>query len=203
MTESKNPFGGLNPKSLYIPISDDEQEVIERLVSASDLQVVIAGWGFINAPTVKFGDKRVSIPIRLTFNAPEVPVNVYYFDLELRTQSGIILYAERQPTLYDNKPIKVGAGITLDMVWDIALSHMNPNLVKMIKPGAKGLTSRLQDKDTKEITNTGNMDLAADEQKVLNRIKLGERKIKQHDAKKLAEAEAKAAQDKTVKKIIP
>jgi hypothetical protein len=47
----------------------------------------------------------------------------------------------------------------LDMQWDIALHSMDPRLVKLLKPGAIGLTSRRQDRETGEITTQGNMKL--------------------------------------------
>jgi hypothetical protein len=202
MAEEKNRFGGGNPNSLYVPMSEDEQEVIHRLVDAEELQVHVVGWGFITSPTVKIGDKRVSIPIRLTFNAPDIPVDVHYFDLELRTQSGLVLYSERQPTLYDNKPIKVGSGISLDMVWDIALSHMSPHIVRMFKPGARGLTSRLQDRDTGEMTVTGNMTVNSEDRKILQKLKEGEALVKQLDAEKRAKAVALKNASGVVKKPV-
>jgi hypothetical protein len=201
MSKDKNRFGGGNPNSLYVPMSDDEQEVLDRLVSANDLEIHIVGWGFISSPKVKFGDKRVSIPFRLSFNAPDNLVDVHYFDLELRTHSGLVIYSERQPTIYNNQPIQVGAGITLDMVWDIAISHMNPHLVKMIKPGAKGLTSRMQDRDTGDMTLQGNMHLSTEDQKALLQLKKGETLVKKLDAEKLAKANKRAKQDAAVREM--
>jgi len=197
--DDQNRFGGKNPLSEYVPMSDDEQEVLDRLVSTKELEVHVVGWGFIASPTVKFGDKRISIPIRLDFNAPDIPVDVHYFDLELRTHSGLVLYAERQPTLYGGKPLSIGSGTTLDMVWDIALSHMSPHIVKMFKPGAKGLTSRLQDRDSGEMTLTGNMELKSEDVKALRKIRKGETLVKHLDAEKLKKVTADAAKDEAIR----
>ena len=197
LTENKetNPFGGGNKRSLYVPVSEVEQEAISRLVEADDIEVHIINWGVLHKPKVQFGDKRLSIGIEMHFTAPPLPMDVYYFDLELRTRSGLVLFTERHATLYGGQPIKVGAGTVLHMSWDIAIARMNPALVKMLVPGATGLTSRLTDKDTGEQTLTGNMDLNAAQKGLINKLYLGEQKLKKMDAKKNKEAKDKATHD--------
>lgn len=172
----KNAFGGGNARSLYVPMSDLEQEALSRLVSSGDLRVVIVGWGHIDRPRIVFGDARLSIQMSVDFNRPEIPIDVYYFDLELQTGAGMPLIRQRQPTLYGetDQPLRVGAGTHLDMVWDIAIQHMDPRLVKALVPGAIGLTSRLMDRDTGAFTLGGNMTLDPTRRRILETLRRGE-----------------------------
>jgi len=184
----KNPFGGI-AGSMYTPMSEDEQEVLDRLVASRDLDVIIKGWGFIRGVQAgKTGDLRIAIPLALDFDRPEVPVPVHYFDLELRTGSGILLFAERQSTIYNNAPIMIGAGTSLQMVWDIAIKHMDPKLVKALKPGALGLTSRWIDKDTGDITMYGNTRMSAKDKALLRNLRRGEAASRQDTAQKAVRA---------------
>jgi hypothetical protein len=155
----KNYFGGGRKNSLYVPLSEVEQEAISRLIASDDLRVVVHGWGFVDSPVIQHGDARVQVRFKLVFNAPALPMKVHYFDLELQTKSGLRLYAARQSTTYQGNPIEVAAGVELDLVWDIMVKALDPSLVKSLVPGATGLTSRRQDKDTREITSVGNMKL--------------------------------------------
>ncbi len=171
---NKNPFGGGNKNSLYTPMSETEQEVLARLVEAGDFRVVVTGWGFVDRPRVTFGDLRVSVSFRLNFDRPEAPMPVHYFDLELWAQ-GIKLFAQRQSAIYNSQPLQIAAGVYLDMIWDIAINAMDPALVKQIKPGATGLTSRWLDRDTKQLTLDGNTTLPPDVRNMLRRMRAGER----------------------------
>jgi len=117
---------------------------------------------------------------------------VYFFDLELKTRGGISLVKERLPVIYGGKPVQVCAGIFLDMQWDIAMHSMDPRLVKMLKPGATGLTSRRQDKDTGEMTSQGNMKLNENQQAALATLDASQAAIRAEDAKKVVEATQKA-----------
>ena len=183
--KDRNLFGGGNATNLYTPMSDIEQEVVSRLASAGDLQIVVVGWGVVNKPRVTFGDLRLSLGFRLTFDRPEVPVPLWYLDLELRTGSGLLLFKERQPTTYGGKPISAGAGVYFDLVWDIAIKSIDPAVVRAIVPGAIGLTSRLQDKDTREFTLTGNMKLTTEERKALQTLRQGEAALRDLTAERL------------------
>jgi len=169
-----NMFGGKNAGSLYTPMSELEQETVSRLVESGDLRVVIVGWGYVDRPRVSFGDMRISIPFRLTFDRPEAPVPLYHLDLELRTGSGVLLFRDRQPTVYGGNPVMVAQGVFFDLVWDIAVRSIDPALVKAVVPGAVGLTSRFQDRDTGGMTLTGNMTLTSAERAVLGRLRAGE-----------------------------
>lgn len=173
----------------YTPMSEDEQEVISRLVAAKDLRVVLNGWGFVDDPKIVFGDLRLGVSFRMHFDRPEVPMNVTYFDLELRTRTGLLLFKERQSCMYAGKPLQVAAGVYLDMVWDIAIRAMDPKLVKMLKPGATGLTSRWQDRDTGDMTLFGNNKMNDATKAALIRIRQAEERNKVDAAKQVARAE--------------
>lgn len=164
MSQDKNPFGGGNPHGLYVPMSEDEQEVISRLVESQDLEVVVEGWGISPNPQIIFGDLRVTVPITMEFDGLEKPTSLHFLDLELRTQSGMTIFKQRMPV---NPPIIAHNGMVVDMAWDIAIDHMDPDFVKMIKPGAIGWTTRRLDKVTKERTTQGNMHLTSGEKDIL------------------------------------
>jgi hypothetical protein len=193
-----NIFGGKNENSLYVPMSEVEQEALSRLIEADDLEVVIVGWGILTAPKVTLGDKRLAIQITLNFNAPEVPVSVWYFDLELRTRSGLILHAERHPTMYAGEPLKVHAGTFVDMIWDIAIDRIPPAVVKMLVPGSVGLTSRFTDKDTGEYDPTGgNMKLTVAQREILSQVQKGNKMVRDMDVQKVAKVSGKGNQGVT------
>lgn len=180
----KNPFGGKNPNSLYVPMSETEQELVSRLVESGDLQVRVHGWGVVPNPSVTLGDLQVIIPLTLKFDRPEVPIPVHYFDLELLTGSGISLYREKQPCEYGGQPLSVGSGTVIQMVWHIGIRAMDPNLVKMLMPGKVGLTSRRFDRDTGALTLAGNMDLDSGKRKLLGIVTQGENNVQaERDAK--------------------
>ena len=189
--DEKNTFGGGNPNSLYVPMSEDEQEVLQRLVAAQDLRVVIHGWGHIDAPVVTVGDARISILLDLTFHKPATPIPVHFFDLELQTGSGHCVFKNRQP-LKGGEPMLIGASLHLVFAWDIMIHHMNPEFVKMFKPGAIGLTSRRIDKDTGEATLTGNMAVTPHQRKLLQHLKAGEDEVKRLNTTEAIEATQKS-----------
>ncbi len=187
-----NVFGGNNRRGLYVPMSEDEQEVLHRLVEAEDIQLIIHGWGVLERPRFLIGDHRVGVQFKMSFNRPTVPTPVWFFDLELKTRTGISLCRERLPSIYNGKPVNVCAGMFLDMQWDIAMHSMDPRLVKLLKPGAIGLTSRRQDRDTKEMTSQGNMQLTPAEQKVLADLEAAQAANRAEDVKQVVKATQKA-----------
>lgn len=192
----RNAFGG-RKGSLYTPMSEDEQEVLSRLVSTRDLYVDIVGWAIIPAVRATFGDLRLSIPIEITFQKPEIPQFVHYFDLELRTGSGMLLFKERHATVYGGNPLVIGAGTCISMVWDIAIRHMDPKVVKALKPGAIGMTSRWLDKETGEATLLGNNNSLTNDQKLLlAKLRAGEALARQDNLLKNRKAETMANQPK-------
>jgi hypothetical protein len=182
VNQDQNPFGGGNARSLYVPMSDLEQEALTRLVESGDLYVLVLGWGVVHKPRIIYGDMRVSIQFRLGFDRPDVPIPVSGFDLELRTGTGLLLFKKWMKTEYDNKPIPCGAGIFYDVAWDIAIESMDPRLVKAIVPGAVGLTSRVFDKDTGDTTLTGNMQVSSTQRQMLAALRKGEAAVRADDA---------------------
>lgn len=175
----RNAFGGGNPNSLYVPMSELEQEVVSRLIEARDLRIHVVGWGVVNQPRATVGDARLQLRFQLNFDRPEAPMPVPFFDLELRTGSGELLFKDRQSTEYGGKPLLIAAGVYLDLVWDIAIRSIDPKLVKSILPGATGFTSRLQDKDTGEETLTGNLHLDSAKEKLLRALRSGEQAVRE------------------------
>ena len=172
----KNRFGGLNPKGLYVPMSDVEQETLMLLAQRQAFRVHVVDWGWHNAPQVIVGDHRLSIQYTMTFNKPEVPQPCYYFDLQLYA-AGIKVFQERQTLVYGGRPQMIGAGLQLTLAWDIAIAYIDPKLVKAVT-GATGLTSRLQDKDTGAMTLFGNMSLSNSDQEALVKMRHSERLIR-------------------------
>jgi hypothetical protein len=175
---NQNPFGGKNPFSLYVPMSETEQEFIHRLVASGDLLLKIHGWGFVPCPNIQVGDLQVVVPIDITFNAPEIPVPVHAFDLELCTHSGLTLFRESAGAVYDGQPLMVGAGTRVTMMWHIAIHNIDPQVIKAYMPGTVGLTSRTVDKDTGDITVLGNMRLGSEDQKLLHEVRRGEARVR-------------------------
>ena len=178
MSDERNPFGGKNPLGLYVPMSETEQEFVNRLVEAGDLQVRVHGWGIVPNPKVLQGDHQVIIPLTLHFDRPEVPIPVRSLDLELLTGSGLSLYRETQPCEYGGQPLLIGSGTRIDLVWHIGIRAMNPNLVKSLMPGVKGLTSRAFDRDTGALTLTGNLKLDSEKRKLLQIVREGEANVR-------------------------
>lgn len=188
----KNIFGGGNPNSTYTPMSEDEQEVLSRLVAEGDFHVHIVGWGWVHRPAVTFGDLRVRVPLQITFSAPTPPIPVTAFTLELWTpQWPDPLFRKEYDIRQGGRAVAVGSGFTLAMVWDIAIKHMDPNLVKALKPGVSGLTSRWLDRDTGEFTALGNTQMSAIQLAALQRLRSGEEFVRQNDVKRLHQAKKK------------
>ena len=181
-------------------MSDVEREVVSRLVEAGDLEIHVKGWGVINNPKVIIGDLRIALQFRMEFDKPEVPVPVHYFDMELKTGAGLKLFSERQSVLYNNNPIQIAAGVYFDMVWEIAVTAMDPKIVKMIKPGAKGLTSANFDRDTGDLTVFGNRrGLNSEDKQQLQKIRWYDARNRadtQQQAVKATDAAAKAKSKK-------
>lgn len=178
-------FGGGNPNSIYVPLTEIEQESIARLVESGDLYVDVVGWGYHYKPMITYGDARVQVQFKMLFDRPALPMDVYYFDLELRTHSGRLIFKDRQSVVYNGCPIQVAAGVCLTLVWDIQVRHIDPQLVKDLVQGAVGLTSRLQDRDTGSFTLTGNMKLSAKQKKILLQLRQQEARWKIIDQKKI------------------
>lgn len=188
----KNDFGGGNRHSLYVPLSELEQEALSRLVESGDLRVHVVDWGVVNQPRVLgFGDARLTLGLRLEFDRPALPMDVYFLELELRTGSGYLLCRHRESLDQGGKPMAIAAGLVLEFEWHLQIHAMDPELVKALVPHARGLTSRLQDKDTKEFTLTGNMKLDDAKKKKLVMLREGERFVREDSRAQAARSKAK------------
>ena len=185
----KNTFGGANQHGLYVPMTDVEQEVLGRLVENKDLEIRIDGWGVVHNPHVRFGDHRVELVFQLDFHKPAEPIAVTFFDLELRTVSGKKrLLRKRYPLSNNGQPMMVGAGLSLTLGWDIAIDHMSPELVKAVKPGAIGLTTRRLDATTGNRTLLGNMNLDENQARLAAFLDRQDKGFKESDDKKAIRA---------------
>ena len=186
--KDKNIFGGGNKNSMYTPLTEIEQECVLRLIESKQLIVNIVEWGFVEEPKSKFGDLRLGLQWRMNFNKPETPMAVHYFDLELKTRSGILLYKERQSISYGGQPLMVSAGMYIDLIWDIAITSLNPKIVKEIMPMARGLTSRWIDRDTGNFTLFGNTKMNERKKESLVTLRAMERDNKKDTAEKSRKA---------------
>ena len=195
MSKDKNIFGGLNGNFLYTPMSEVEQELISRLVEKQELDVIIHGWGVLLGPPTTFGDSRLSILVTMNLNAPETPIPVSFLDLELRTRSGVFLFREQQPTIFNGEPIFLGKGMELQFQWDIAIRRIDPATVKKLMPSTIGLTSRFTDKDTGDMSMTGNQKLTAKQKRALEILIGQEKKIRDASQKSVEMAVARARKD--------
>ena len=186
----QNILGGRNPHGLYVPMSDDEQEVIARLVEADDLRLIIHGWAVLGKPhLIVGGDLRVGVRFRLDFPDGMAPVQVPFLDLELRRSNGQTVFREKKALgPAGQAPIAAG-GAFFELQWDIAIHSMDPAFVKAIKPGARGLTSRRIDRDTGARTAEGNMQLDSTQKAALAHVEAGAEQIRKEDAAAAAKAE--------------
>jgi hypothetical protein len=197
MTNNTNAFGGKNPHGMYVPMTDDEMEVLERIADAGRFELVVNGHGtFKNFsrkkfvaeqwkgdPIVVFGDKRITFYFVMNFTAPEIPQKNWYFDCEVHAL-GRLMTKHRLPTEINGKPIQIVAGQTLALALDVAIDSISPDFIRVVKPKTIGLTTR-----------HGNMILDPHTRKLLRHIQEGERKVRE-----LTLQDAKEATDKQHKK---
>lgn len=205
-TPDKNPlkkretniFGGGNKLATYVPLTDVELEVLERLALGGDFSLVIREWGTVKnfkyqkvdpntwngTPSVYFGDKRISFWFVMNLKRPEMPQPNYYFDIEVWAR-GRKLFQAKHDTTYGGKPIEVVRGLQLGIAFDVALHSISPELIKQIKPGTFGLTSR-----------HGNMDLDANKARTLHNLLKSEKQVRE-DTRKRAESAQKRQEGKT------
>ena len=176
----QNAFGGGNKNSLYVPMSEVEQEALHRIIATGDCWVKIVDWGTLRNPPMTFGDSRLQIPLRMNFNRPAVPQPNWGFNLEL-WWGDTLLFQEWQKTVMNGEPIKIVRGFYLEMVWDVQIARIDPAIVKAIMPGATGLTSRRTDKVTGEATVGGNMDISSKQAGLLRTLREGEEAAKAFD----------------------
>ena len=187
MSGDTNRFGGGNANSDYVPMSEIEQEVISRIVESQTVRVRVHGFGLkdITPKRVTYGDKRVQVLFKVEFASPIVPTRYPVLDLELVAE-GLSLIRKPYPSILpDGQGIMIGDGVILELAWDIAIDHIDPAVVKAIKPMAMGLTSRRLDKDTKERTLTGNLILTPENRAAIFNLDTVEAKTRRDDVKQL------------------
>jgi len=173
-----NTFGGKGTHGLYVPLSEVEQEVLDRLTKANEFDIYVRNLNIkIEDPKVVFGDLRISFQFWLNFDQDEL-VPIYFLDLECATKTGLSIYKERLSTLQGGQPVMAGKGLSFQFAWDIALHHIDPKFIKLVAPGVRGLTSRRIDKDTGEATSKGNMKLNKLQEQQLYIVEKGAKSIR-------------------------
>lgn len=173
MGQDNNRFGGKNPQGLYVPMTDTEQEILLRLVESQSLRVYVPMLGEQVIPKkVAYGDKRVAVVFPVAFKG--VPVAISTLEVELWANGVLLLKKSYLVADEMGDPRMVGEGVMWELQWDIAIDHMDPRLVKALKPGAFGITSRRLDKETGERTFLGNMTLNNADQQALRFLDKGE-----------------------------
>lgn len=191
MSDETNLFGGKAKNALYFPMSEDEQETISRIIEAKETipQVTLVGpFGEVN-PVVddfrmKHGDSRVQVDLFLKFETPVIWVPVHLAKLSLFYKERL-LFSEEQSLIYGGQAESVGQGKTLALRWDIQIKKINPELVKLVKPGSIGLTSRVGNTHYNEETN-----------RVLNDLRNSQEKVKQLTKKEILKAKTKIKESK-------
>jgi len=129
----------MNRYSNYVPLTETEQDVIQRMIEGQDIYVEVVDWGFHESPKLIAGDKRIQVRFPMEFVKPVgVTIPVYYFKLRLKGRSGRILATTVESTVYNNQPLMITAGMVIDLVWDLALDKVSPELQQMVLPGIRG-----------------------------------------------------------------
>lgn len=162
-------FGEGSENGGYVPTSETEQELLQRMVDAGDF-VVHVPYGTDPEPKVIFGDKR----LRVTFKIPlpeGVLVPITYLPVKLTTQAGELLFEKDLPAMYGREPLVLVGGMEFDL--HISLDKIDPEFVKS-KMKTLGLTSRV-----------GNMDLDDRKRKALFELEEGRRKVEENDRERL------------------
>lgn len=189
-------FGGGNARSLYTPMSETEQEALSRLVETGDLVLEVKGFGVIPLQQVIVGDHRLGIRFQIQFQTKNnAVVKVSHLNLELRTRSGIKLFAEQQAfTGADGNPMLVSTGLVVPMQWDIGINQIDPKVVKAILPSVIGLTTR-----------RGNERMTDEQRKTLAKLREDEKRARA-STKQMVDDAARKVDSPTVttpKKIAP
>ena len=185
MTHDTNAFGGKNPHGQYVPMTDVEMEVLQRLAQEGEFSVVVKGWdpiqNFVLVPHAAiamvsperpvaphslmcFGDKRISFCFSLVFAEQR---SLWYFDIEVWAK-GICFRSQRMQAQVGGRPLFVPQGGLYTRILDIAIEMIDPEVIKTIKPAAVGLTTR-----------HGNMHLDTHHQRLLRLTQEGERSVRE------------------------
>jgi len=185
-----NMFGGGNPNFLYAPMSEDEQEVLDRLVDKDAMVIHVVGWGVVNSfDEIIKGDANLKLRFTLTFSSPAIRIPVTFFDLELRLRTddpikkpGRLLFKKTEVVRGgDGGALWIGAGDVMPFEWTITIQNMEPSLVKDIKTGAVGLTTR-----------EGNRHLKGSTQRVFEHMRRSEKLARKDSQRQVVQAKAES-----------
>lgn len=161
--DEQNPFGGGNPNGLYVPITDDERDAIGRAAERG-VVVKIRGLGVFPSTSLVVGDARVSVGFTAKVDEPKTLTE---FSHSVETDDGIVLAAETIPCLQQGRPMILLPGEEVEMELHLSLTHLDPKLLRCLRPKATGLTSRRIDPVTGDFTFAGNMRLTDDQRQLL------------------------------------
>lgn len=190
MTSDKNKFGGV-AGSLYTPMSECEQEVLDRIIHSGEVRLLLAfnckniqyKLDEIERPTIKHGDARVRVDIDAIMTGPMVAMSAYSLELSLLYKDRT-LFKETQSLVYEEGAFMIGKGVHLLMSWDIQIRKMSSELVKEVKTGAVGLTTR-----------DGNTNYDHDTNHELRKLRERESLVRADNQKKLVNAQKKMLED--------
>lgn len=158
-----NPLGGANPHGLYVPITPDEQDGIER-AKERGVVVKVSGLGVFPSTHVTIGDHRVSVGFTVSVKEPR---SLTQFSHSVETEDGIVLAAETISCIQMGQPMRLLPGEEVEMEIHISVARIDPKVLRQLRPGVTGLTSRRVDRDTGEFSFAGNMQLTDDQRKLL------------------------------------
>jgi hypothetical protein len=181
-----NILGGKNESFAYAPLSEDEQDAINRLIDANDLQIEVVGFGMVNIFDRKpvLGDAVLSIDFTIPFTKPEFYLPVYYLDLSLQIRTGEEIFRQK---LSLGDPIMVKSGEVFSMNWVIQFKKLDPFIVKRVKSGTVGLTNRYD----------GSWKLTEDQRELFRVIEAGKANIEKLNKQDLDKALSKEKESHT------
>lgn len=163
MGQDQNLFGGGNPNGLYVPLTPDEQDAIQR-ASELGVQVRITELGIFPAHTVTIGDHRVTVQFRVLSPTGAVLEKMNH---QVETTTGIVLVRDQISCIQNGSPLMILAGEPLEMELHISISHISPEFLRRLRPAHTGQSTRRVDTHTGEFTQEGNMRNLTDQQRKL------------------------------------
>lgn len=123
----------------YKPLSEREEDAINRMTEREDLMVEIEGWGYHVNPDISVGDKRIQIKLNMEFTRPKgIEANVKQFHLKLKMRDGRVLAESIESTIQNYQPLKVTAGRQVGMVWDLAIDEVPDDVIGTVIPETRG-----------------------------------------------------------------
>lgn len=161
----QNPFGG-HPHGLYVPLTPDEQDAINRAVQLG-LIVRIDRLGVFSVEKVTIGDHRMTVEF---FVRVADPVSVTLLTHQVETSTGIVLVRDQVNCTQNGSPLLLLPGEEVQMQLHISLIGVDPEFVRQLRPGFSGLSSRRIDLHTGNLTLEGNMKNLSEKQKRLLQI---------------------------------